>query len=128
MTTLPIGRFEADYARDRDPWGLASRWYETRKYALTLAALPEAAYRRAFEPGCAIGVLTAQLAARCDYLLAADGVEAALTQTRARVSGLEHVHVARMVVPGAWPEGPWDLVVLSELAYYLDRADRKSVV
>ncbi len=123
MTTLPIGRFEADYARDPDPWGLASRWYEARKYALTLAALPEARYRRAFEPGCSIGVLTAGLAERCDYLLAADGVEAALDQARTRVERLGHVDTARLIVPQDWPEGPWGLVVVSELGYYLDRSD-----
>jgi hypothetical protein len=123
VTSIPIEDFEARYGRDRDPWGFASRWYEARKYALTLAALPEPRYRRAFEPGCSIGVLTAGLAGRCDYLLAADGVDDALTQARARLRGLDHVELARLVVPGQWPDGPWDLVVVSEIGYYLDQPD-----
>ncbi len=123
MTSLPISRFEHDYARRRDPWCLASRWYEARKYALTVAALPEKRYQRAFEPGCSIGVLTALLAVRCEYLLAADGVEAAVQQARDRVADIGHVDVARLLVPRDWPDGPWDLVVISELGYYLDERD-----
>ncbi|MFE7421819.1 hypothetical protein [Rhodococcus sp. NPDC057529] len=58
--------FDAMYAASPDPWGFGDRWYEQRKYALTLAALPRPRYRRAFEPGCSIGILTAALAHRCD--------------------------------------------------------------
>jgi len=123
VTSIPIERFEGQYADDSDPWGFSSRWYEARKYALTLAALPNRRYRRGFEPGCSIGVLTAGLASRCDYLLAADGVDAALDQARVRVADLAHVEVAKRVLPGEWPDGPWDLVVLSEIAYYFDTGD-----
>jgi SAM-dependent methyltransferase len=121
MSSIPIERFEERYAREPDPWGFASRWYEARKYALTVAALPEPRYKRAFEPGCSIGVLTAALAERCQYLLAVDGVDAALEQARQRLSGRSHVDIVRMVVPDTWPDGPWDLVVLSEIGYFLDR-------
>ncbi len=121
--SIPIGHFEQRYADNLDPWGFTSRWYEARKYALTLAALPRRRYHRAFEPGCSIGVLTAALAARCDSLLAADGVDAALDQARLRVGSLAHVEVAKLVLPRQWPDGPWDLVVLSEIAYYFDAGD-----
>jgi hypothetical protein len=128
MTSIPIERFEERYARDRDPWGFSSRWYEARKYALTVASLPRRRYHRGFEPGCSIGVLSALLATRCDYLLAADGVEAALSQARARVGELSHVEVAQLVLPGAWPDGPWDLVVLSEFGYYFGPDDLASLL
>jgi len=123
MSSVPIARFEATYARCRDPWGFATRWYEARKYALTIAALPQRRYHRGFEPGCSIGVLTDQLADRCDYLLAADGVDAAVEQARARLAGRDHVTVSKLVLPQEWPDGPWDLVVLSELGYYFDGDD-----
>ena len=38
--TLAAGYFDRLYAADPDPWGFTSRWYEQRKYALTVAALP----------------------------------------------------------------------------------------
>ena len=56
--TLSPSYFDDMYAANRDPWSLASRWYEQRKYAVTLACLTRPRYRRAFEPGCSIGVLT----------------------------------------------------------------------
>ena len=61
--TLDPGYFRDCYAASADPWGLAERWYEARKYALSLALLPAERYGAAFEPGCSIGVLTARLAA-----------------------------------------------------------------
>ena len=64
--TLDPGYFRDRYAASPDPYGLAERWYEARKYALTVALLPRERYGAAFEPGCSIGVLTAQLAPRCD--------------------------------------------------------------
>ncbi len=48
--------FDQMYAASADPWGFTSRWYEKRKYALTLAMLPRERYADAFEPGCSIGV------------------------------------------------------------------------
>ena len=51
--------FDALYAANDDPWSFTERWYERRKRALTIAALPHARYSRAFEIGCSIGTLTA---------------------------------------------------------------------
>ncbi|ADP84511.1 class I SAM-dependent DNA methyltransferase [Pseudofrankia inefficax] len=120
--------FERMYAAADDPWGFASRWYEERKYALTLAALPNPRFRSAFEPGCSIGVLTGLLAARCDRLLATDIVEAPLAAARQRVAALDHVEIRRLVVPEQWPTQTFDLVVLSEIGYYFERHDLDRVV
>jgi protein-L-isoaspartate O-methyltransferase len=127
---IPISRFTELYDADADPWGFATRWYEARKYALTLAALPHPRYARAFEPGCAIGVLTAALAARCDYLLAGDAVPVALQQARRRIAdeGATDVDLRLLVLPDDWPPGPWDLIVLSEIAYYFDRASLEQLL
>ncbi|WP_162251716.1 PIG-L family deacetylase [Cellulomonas sp. Root137] len=110
--------FDATYGRHADPWGYTDRWYEERKRALTLAALPDARFGRVLEVGCGIGVLTAQLAERADDLLAVDVSAAAVERARERVPGarVEVADIASRV-----PEGPFDLVVLSEVGYYLDR-------
>jgi SAM-dependent methyltransferase len=110
--------FEQLYADDPDPWGFGSRWYEERKYRLTVAALPRPRYRRGFEPGCSIGVLTALLAERCDQLVAAEPVAVALDQARQRLAPLANVEVLPLTVPGEWPTGPFDLIVVSEIGYY----------
>jgi len=119
MSHLPIGYFERVYRDNPDPWGFASRWYEARKYALTVAALPRQRYVRAFEPGCSIGVLTEQLAARCDALIAGELVPAVADHARARLAGQPHVEVRALAIPEDWPDGRFDLIVLSEVAYYL---------
>lgn len=113
--------FDRLYAASEDPWGFSTRWYEARKYALTMAALPRARYRRAFEPGCSIGVLSALLASRCDQLVASDPSEAALAAAASRVP--EHVELVRAAVPRQWPAGEFDLVVCSEVGYYLAATD-----
>ena len=105
--TLDPGYFRDRYAASADPWGLAERWYEARKYALTVALLPRQRYGAAFEPGCSIGVLTAQLAPRCDRLLACDAVPDAVAATRSRAAGLPGVRVERRVIPGEWPRRPF---------------------
>ena len=113
--------FDRMYAGADDPWGFATRWYEQRKYALTLAALPAPVYSSALEIGCSIGILTVALADRCSSLVALDPSAAALRAAAARVP--PWVRLVQGGVPDDWPEGPYDLVVLSEVAYYLDAVD-----
>ncbi len=116
--------FERLFARSDDPWALGTRWYERRKRALTLGCLPASRYASAFEPGCANGVLTAELASRCDRLLAVDVSARAAELARDRLAGAAHVDVRVMAVPERWPAADqrFDLIVLSELGYYLDAA------
>lgn len=111
------------YAEAEDPWQLATRWYEQRKYAITLAMLPNSRYQHAFEPGCSVGTLTAQLALRCNKVTAVDVVDAALrsADVRLRHSGCrDRVTLTQSSLDGDWPPGPFDLLVLSEVAYYLE--------
>ena len=119
--SLPPDYFERLYAADSDPWGFASRWYERRKYALTVAALPDPTYERGIEIGSSIGVLTTALAGRCRSLVAVEASAAAIEAARARVPC--NVELRRGSVPADWPTGRYDLVVLSEVGYYLDPAD-----
>ncbi|ASR01016.1 class I SAM-dependent DNA methyltransferase [Gordonia rubripertincta] len=117
---LPDSYFHEMYAASDDPWGFASRWYEQRKYALTLAALTKPRYRSAFEPGCSIGVLSEGLAPRCDRLLSTDVSPRAVDLARQRLAGHAHVDVRVGDIAADWPSQPFDLVVLSEVLYYLD--------
>ncbi|KIF71598.1 SAM-dependent methlyltransferase [Streptomyces sp. AcH 505] len=126
--STPAGYFEAMYENAADPWDLAGRWYEQRKYAITLAALPKRRYRSAFEPGCSVGVLTRLLAARCERLLSTDRIPAAVGTAAARTDGLPGVEVRELAVPAGWPEGTFDLVVLSELLYYFDDRERQAIL
>ncbi|WP_229052350.1 trans-aconitate 2-methyltransferase [Aeromicrobium sp. Leaf350] len=114
------------YARSADPWHLGEREYEHRKYGITVASLPHRSYGRAFEPGCSIGLLTALLAPRCDELLATDAVAAPLEQARRTVPD-PHVRFEQASLPHEWPDGELDLVVLSEVLYFLSAEARAQV-
>jgi SAM-dependent methyltransferase len=116
--------FDDLYARDDDPWGIESGWYEERKRAVVLASLPRARYARAFEPGCAGGALSVGLAGRCDELVCRDPADRAVAATRARLADRPGTDVARGALPGDVPDGTFDLVVASEVVYYLDTGDR----
>ena len=98
----------------------AHGWYERRKYRLTVASLPRSHYRRAFEPGCGAGYLTELLAGRVDHLVALDRAPRAVRVARRRCARWPGVRVTEGRIPGDWPDGAFDLIVLSELLYYLD--------
>jgi SAM-dependent methyltransferase len=126
--TLEGEYFDDLYAASADPWGFESRWYERRKYAISLALLPAERYAAAFEPACSIGVLTSYLAARCDQVLACDRAAAAVSAARARTGQLANVRVEQRVLPGDWPPGSFDLIVFSEFLYYFGDADLTAVL
>ncbi|MCG7360812.1 nodulation S family protein [Roseomonas sp. ACRSG] len=123
LQSLPASYFEALYAADPDPWKFRSSPYEAAKYEATLAALPRARYGSALEIGCSIGVLTRMLAPRCDRLLALDGSARALADARRHCAGLAQVSFAQREIPRQWPRGRHDLILFSEVLYYLDEED-----
>ncbi|MGI8678721.1 MAG: PIG-L family deacetylase [Jatrophihabitans sp.] len=114
----PLEYFDDLYAHNADPWGLDARFYEQRKRAALLAALTRPRFRRAFEPGCATGVLTADLARRCDHVVAWDVIATAAERTAARCADQDGVSVSRGAIPDEWPDGLFDLVIISEVGYY----------
>lgn len=122
--SLPPRYFEEMFAGARDPWGFETSAYEQAKYAHTLAALGGRRYRHGLEIGCAIGVLTEKLGRCCDRLTALDVSESALERARDRCRALSHIDFAQMAFPHQAPEAQrFDLIVLSEVAYYWDDAD-----
>ena len=127
-TSLPPDYFTGLYADEADPWRFATSDYERAKYAATLASLPRPRYRSGLEVGCSIGVLTRQLAPRCDALVAIDVVLKVLDAARAACADYPNVRFVQAAVPGAWPDGRFDLILLSEVVYYLDRTDLERLV
>lgn len=111
--------FERLYAESADPWGYCTSAYERTKYADTLAALPARPLGVVLEVGCSIGVFTRQLAARCERVVGLDFSPRALALATARTSGLANVTLAQGSFPEEVPAGEWDLIVCSEVLYYL---------
>jgi SAM-dependent methyltransferase len=126
--TIPPEYFDQLYRQSADPWGFETSDYEAMKHDETLAVLPHARYHAAFEVGCSIGVLTKRLAERCDSLLAVDCSPIAVERASDRCRQDAHVRFEKMNVSKQYPiEASFDLVVLSEVAYYWSWRDLRWV-
>ncbi|MFI9387713.1 PIG-L family deacetylase [Kutzneria sp. NPDC052558] len=124
--SAPLERFRDLYATNADPWRTEDSWYERRKRSVLLAALPRERYRHAVEPACGVGALTAQLAMRADKVHAFDAVPKAVAA--AGKLCLPNLTVTKAVLPEGFPDEVADLVVLSEILYYLSDEDLRKTV
>jgi len=105
-----------------DPWNYANS-YEQTKYRHTLELMPDLPVANAIELGCAEGVFTEMLATHVDRLLAIDISSVALKRARSRCRGNGNVSFARHDISEGMIGANYDLVVCSEILYYLhDRA------
>ncbi len=111
-----------------DPWGVDERWYEQRKRLLTLAALPRRSFRRALEVGCSRGALAEDLAVRCQEIVAVDRSPIAVHEARKRLADVAGATVRELDIPSQWPEGRFDLVVVSEVGYFLSPAELERLI
>ena len=125
--SLDAAYFDGLYRADPDPWGFETSGYEARKYAHTMEVVGEAPVRRALELGCSIGVLTRQLATKCDHLVATELSALALDQARRRCASQGNIDFVLALRTTDGFEGVFDLMLLSEVVYYWDDADLAAV-
>ena len=122
--------FDALYSDNSDPWQYKTRWYEKRKRDMCLAVLPKAQYDNAIELGCGNGVFSALLAPRCHALLSVDCNKQAIQLAKQRLAESSHVRVLQGVIPDSLPTAKttFDLIVISEILYYLSPNDIDTVI
>jgi predicted TPR repeat methyltransferase len=120
--------FQRLYDASPDPWKFRTSVYEQSKYQKTIASLGTRRFRSGFEVGCSIGVLTRLLAERCDRLLTVDIVDAPLSDALKACADQPWVRFEQKQVPDEWPDECFDLIVLSEVLYFLSPADIAKVV
>lgn len=150
--------FDALYRRDPDPWGYRDRPYERAKYVDTLRACGPGPFAAALELGGSIGEFTALLAPRCRRLRSLDASPAAVELARERLTalptgalrdgvaqrdtiprssdaagghaaaGAADVRALLGTIPADLPRERFDLVVASEILYYLPQADFDATV
>jgi trans-aconitate methyltransferase len=122
MARMSLAEFEARYRIDPDPWGYTTSEYERDKYQATLAAIGDGPFADALELGASIGVFTELLAPRCEWLTTIDGAPTAVAVARRRLAGVPRVDTILGEIPDAVPIRRYDLVVASEILYYLTAA------
>ncbi|MFI7703105.1 class I SAM-dependent methyltransferase [Nonomuraea sp. NPDC049480] len=113
--------------RRPDPWRLATDAYEQRKYQTTLEELPDGAYRRILEAGCAEGVFTELLATTFPdaEIVGIDISEKALERARQRNAGFaDRVRFVHADILDHDLRADFDLVVCAETLYYVGGGDR----
>ena len=117
MSAVEPAALEAIYAEGDDPWDFRSSPYEAAKFAATADALPRPLYRSALELGCGNGELARRLAPRCGRYTGVDAVETAL---EAAGRAVPEGRFVQGFLPCPLPPGEHDLIVLSEVLYFLD--------
>lgn len=107
------------YAASEDPWNHRSSPYEAAKFRETLSAIGPGPFREALEIGCGNGELARRLAPRCRRLTAMDCIPAAAAAARRILAGFSQATVLQGCAPDDLPGIRPDLVLLSEVLYFL---------
>jgi SAM-dependent methyltransferase len=123
---LGYGRehFDRVYAATgRDAWGYERDEFATRRFQFLLKMLPVTPVSTALEVGCAEGQFTALLAQHVEHVLACDISESAIQRARQTCLGLQNVRFRCMDVRKGLPDEPVDLILFSDVLYYLSRRE-----
>lgn len=105
-----------------DPWEYRND-YETLKYEQTLTLVPQPKPKRALEVACAEGLFSRMLAPHVDSLLATDISAGALSRAALNCSEHANIEFARLDILRDRLPGQHDLIVCSEVLYYLSSDD-----
>jgi Nodulation protein S (NodS) len=128
MARMSAADFEARYRANPDPWCYTTSEYERRKYEATLTACGDGPFADALELGGSIGVFSFLLAPRCDRLTTIDAAPTAVASARRRLAGALHVDTLLGRIPDAIPICDYDLVIASEILYYLSASELSRTV
>ncbi|HYH73267.1 MAG TPA: class I SAM-dependent methyltransferase [Nocardioides sp.] len=111
--------FFDDFFDEGDPFGFDRHPEEKLKFDRTLEVCGEGPLGRVLELGCAVGTFTEVLAPRAEDVLALDVSQAAVDQVLERTRAFSNVRAVAMSIPREFPDGTFDLVVASDVLYYL---------
>ena len=116
---LTLADFTELYRESPDPWKLSTDPNEVRRVERAMSLLSSSRYDSALELGCGGGHMTGLVAQRASRVVGVDCVDAALRVAGDRCASLLHVRFEKHWLPDSLPKGTFDLVVLSEIAYYM---------
>lgn len=114
-----IAHLENLYSRSDDPWQHRTSAYEAAKYATTLDEIGPGPFTSAIEIGCGNGTLASLLRHRCRHLTLVECIPAALSLARQSLADARNVTFIGGTAPHDLPSARFDLVLLSEVLYFL---------
>ncbi|MDO4917691.1 MAG: PIG-L family deacetylase [Rothia sp. (in: high G+C Gram-positive bacteria)] len=110
--------FDAVHRRKSDPWDLFTSPYEIDKRQNFIDALSSAQPHRTLEIGCSSGALSLALSNISAQVVAVDSSAQALQVARQNTASATTIDFQQLIIPQQWPEGTFDLFVLSETGFY----------
>jgi len=122
-SSLAKNYFEAIYDKNIDPWNFEKSTYEREKYLSSIQSIPQKNYTSALEIGCSIGIFTEMIDPFCDHLIAMDISSIALAEAKNRLAGVTKIDFRQGSIPDNFPDERFDLIVMSEVGYYLCMED-----
>jgi len=115
--------FDAMYAASQDPWNFTASAYEQEKYQHTIKALAGKQFKQGIEIGCSIGILTELLSRHCEVIMGVDISEQPIAIAKERLKNREGISFDVLQIPQQYPDQKYDLIVVSEVAYYMSKED-----
>ncbi|MEF2072208.1 class I SAM-dependent methyltransferase [Consotaella aegiceratis] len=119
MKAIDPAGFEAKFRQNADPWNYAGSRFEAFKRGVLLQACGAGQRGRVLELACANGVTTMALRTRVLRIVGIDASPTAIEAARHRTHDCDRIRVEVGLLPHDMPRGPFDLIVVSELLYYL---------
>lgn len=123
---FPQTYWEQFYANE-DPWSYGNS-YDQTKFRHTLDNLPKEPVEKALELACAEGHFTVQLAPRVKHLTAVDIAPSAVARAKKRCAGSANIDFGILDLLEDDIPGGFDLVVCSEVLYYVKKEYLDAVV
>ena len=126
--TVTAEYFQEKYEKNSDPWDYLQSEYEKKKRDATIEGLGDKCFKRALEVGSSIGVLTKRLSEVCEHVLGIDCAENAVNLASESARGTGAIEFKKCLLPAEFPRERFDLIVISEIGYYLSRNDLQELI
>ena len=123
LRTLSSEYFNNLYSVNIDPWNFRESEYEQEKYNHSIQTLKPHTYDYCLELGCSIGVQSEMLSDICRKVLAVDISEKAIVEAKKNYGHKANIEFRVKDVTENFPIGTYDLIICSEMAYYLKSKD-----
>lgn len=116
---ITLDGFERKFASDPDPWRTWTSSYEQVKRRHLGQVIGPGRYGRVLEVGAGNGSNTHMLASRALRLTVTEGTLTGVRLIREMFDETRRIKVCRLDISDRLPEHRYDLIVISEILYYL---------